>query len=72
MEVYRLGDNLINVDGLNVYQPKRCEYWFAFNKKKIGTLRLQALYLYLHEEEKAQIQRFNKYVENIIDKLIYN
>jgi hypothetical protein len=72
MEVFRIGDNLINIDGLNVYNPKGDTNWYSFNNKRIGTIRLQALYLYLHYEEKDRKKRFYKYVEDIIDKLIYN
>ena len=72
MDVLRLADNMIDVDGLKVYQPKDDKHWYACNKKRIGTIRLQALYLYLHHEEKARAKRFYNYVDNVITKLIYN
>lgn len=70
MEVVRLGDNLIDIGGLKVYNPEDDKHWYACNKKRIGTIRLQALYLYLHHEEKARAKRFYKYVDNVINKLI--
>jgi len=72
MDVLRVGDNLIVVDGLSVYQPKGDSNWFACNNKRIGTIRLQALYLYLHNEDNARRKRFNTYVDKVINKLIYN
>ena len=72
MDVIRLADNLIDVDGLKVYQPKDDKHWYACNKKRIGTIRLQALYLYLHNEDKERQKRFNAYVDRVINKLIYN
>lgn len=72
MEVMRLGDNLIDIDGLKVYNPEGDTNWYACNKKRIGTIRLQALYLYLHYEEKDREKRFYKYVDDTVNKLIYN
>jgi hypothetical protein len=70
--VFRLADNMISVDGLTVYQPRNDSNWYACNKKLIGTIRLQALYLFLHNEEKSRLKRFEDYVDKIINKLIYN
>jgi hypothetical protein len=72
MDVLRIGNDLIQVDGLMVYKPKGESSWFACNNKRIGTIRLQALYLYLHSEDKARQKRFNTYVDKVINKLIDN
>jgi hypothetical protein len=71
MEVFRIGDNIIDVDGLKVYKPNGSEFWFSFTKNPIGTIRLQALYLYLYQEERDEEKRFNVYLKNTIKKLIY-
>jgi len=70
--VIRLGNDLLSVDGLTVYRPKNDVNWFACNRKRIGTIRLQALYLFLLEEDKERRKRFEFYVDKIINKLIYN
>lgn len=70
--VFRLADDMISVNGLAVYQPKNENNWFACNQKRIGTIRLQALYLFLHKEEEFYLKHFEAYVDKIINKLIYN
>jgi hypothetical protein len=70
--VFRLADDMLSIDGLMVYQPKNDVNWFACNKKRIGTIRLQALYLFLLNEEKDRRKRFEIYVDKIINNLIYN
>lgn len=70
--VTRFGEDLIDVDGLAVYQPKGDSNWYACNGKRIGTVRLQALYLFLLKEEKFFINKFNNYVDEILNELIYN
>jgi len=70
--VIQLADDLIDIDGLKVYRKKGDTNWFACNGKRIGSIRMQKLYLYLYNKEKVEIKRFDKYVDNLIDKLIYN
>jgi hypothetical protein len=72
MDVFRIGDDMICVDGLMVHNPEGSDHWFSCNNKLIGSVRLQALYLYLHNEEKSRMRRFHVYCNNIIKELIYN
>jgi len=72
IEVFRLADNLIDIDGLKVYNPKNDLNWYACNQTRIGTYRLQALYLFLNDEENIFINKFNNYVDEVLNELIYN
>lgn len=70
--VIKLNENALMVDGLAVYKPKNDKNWYACNGKIIGTIRLQALYLFLLKDEKECINQFNNYVDSILAELIYN
>ena len=70
--VSRLTRNLLSIDGLMVFKKTNSDYWVACNKKMIGSIRLQALYLFLEKEENQRRARFEIYVDKLINKLIYN
>ena len=70
--VSRLTKNIISIDGLKVFKKKDTDFWLACNRQMIGSIRLQALYLFLEKEDRARRKRFEFYVDETINELIYN
>lgn len=70
--VSRVTKNMLDIDGLKVKKHKASGFYVAVSDELIGSIRLQALYLFLEKEEKKYRERFELYVDNIIKKLIYN
>ena len=59
--IHRIGDNLIDLDGLMV-QERSDKNWLAVNGEKIGIIRLQKLYLFLDKERLF-------WIKNVFDKM---
>ena len=70
--VSRVTKRMLDIDGLKVKIHKPSGFYVAVNDELIGTIRLQALYLFLEKEDKMRRKRFELYVDNLINKLIYN
>ena len=70
IDVIRFGE-MVSIDGLMVYQNNEDE-WLTMNGQFIGSVRMTALFEFLHEEIIAERKRFHNYVDNILNKLIYN
>jgi len=70
VEVIRLGENMLDIDGLKLI--KKNDKWVSCSGERLGSVRIQALFLFLQEESIAHRQRFYKYVDKTINQLIYN
>jgi hypothetical protein len=70
--VSRVTPKMLDIDGLKVKQDKASGFYVAVSDELIGSIRLQALYLFLEKEDKSRRERFELYVDKLINKLIYN
>lgn len=70
--ITRLGKDLVDIDGLKVMFDEDRKEWIALNGSRLSLIQLQNLYLFMNDEALFWKNRFNNYVDKIIDKLIYN
>mgnify|MGYP003642441717 CR=1 FL=1 len=69
--VWRLSEELIDIDNVCVYQCPSTESFSLLNGGELNYMQLQQLILFLDKESKSSQLRFEKYVDKIIEKLIY-
>jgi len=69
--INRLAKNLVDIDGLKVIFDEERKEWVALNGTRLSLIQLQNLYLFMNEEVLFWRKRFDKYVDDVIEKLIY-
>ena len=69
--INRLAKNLVDIDGLKVIFDEERKEWVALNGTRLSLIQLQNLYLFMNEEVLFWRKRFDKYVDDVIQKLIY-
>jgi hypothetical protein len=70
MLVVRLGENMLDIDGTQAILIK--DAWVDISGERLSSVKLRELFLYLREEEIYKKKKFDKYVNNVIQELIYN
>lgn len=66
----RLGENLIDIDGVKAFEANG--KWTQLSGDELSTLQLNQLFIFLNNEEIAKRKIFYAYVDDVINKLIYN
>jgi len=72
MIIVRLADDMIDIDGQKAILHRKSNNWFSPTGNKLSLIQLQNLYLFLDEERLAKRRIFYRYVDRVINKLIYN
>ncbi len=70
MLVIRLGKYMLDIDGTQAVFIKNA--WVDISGEPLSSIKLRELFLYLREEEIYKRKKFNKYVDKVLQKLIYN
>jgi hypothetical protein len=69
MTIYRLGEEMIDVDGTLAVLYKE-QYWVDVYGKSLPRNLLRELFIFLAYEQKAEKDKFEKYVDGIIKELL--
>jgi hypothetical protein len=69
---WRMTEDIIDIGDICVHQCPATKEWTPLNGGKLSYIQIQALNLFLEEEEEERKLRFEKYVDETINQLIYN
>jgi hypothetical protein len=60
---------MLSVDGVKIFINESTGKFYTFNGAKIGLVRLQALYLFVDNEQRAFFRKFSNKVDVLIKQL---
>ena len=70
--VWRMTKEIIDLGQICVEYNEDTDTWNAINGGTLSYTEMQVLYLFLEQEEEDRRERFETYVNEIINRLIYN
>jgi len=70
--IWRMSQEIVDLGDVCVeFFPERND-WFSLNGQPLSYIQMQNLSLFLEQEEEDRQERFNLYLEKVINNLIYN
>jgi len=70
--IWRMSNDIIDLGDICVEYNEEINTWVPFNGQALSYTQMQNLYLFLEQEEEERQARFEVYVDEIINRLIYN